>query len=128
MNDALKHDLNWFWYYWLWTTESVDGAIEAVKPGALPTVIVRQHGQMPSPIVLKLEFAKSGPALKPPSVVKMLDETTALVTFPVDVWFRGERTYEARLNFGGRALEKVTLDPYGRFPDRDPSDNVWPRK
>ena len=28
MNNALKQDLNWFWYYWLWTTESVDGSIE----------------------------------------------------------------------------------------------------
>ena len=28
MNNALKQDLNWFWYYWLWTTESVDGSID----------------------------------------------------------------------------------------------------
>jgi hypothetical protein len=24
-------------------------------------------------------------------------------------------------------VEQVTLDPRGRFPDRDPADNVWPR-
>ena len=28
MNNALKQDLSWFWYYWLWTTESVDGSID----------------------------------------------------------------------------------------------------
>ena len=27
MNNALKQDLGWFWYYWLLTTESVDGSI-----------------------------------------------------------------------------------------------------
>jgi hypothetical protein len=27
--------------------------------------------------------------------------------------------------FGGRKIEKITLDPSGRFPDRDPKDNVW---
>ena len=27
MNNALKQDLGWFWYYWLFTTERVDGSI-----------------------------------------------------------------------------------------------------
>ena len=27
MNNALGRDLGWFWYYWLFTTESVDGSI-----------------------------------------------------------------------------------------------------
>ena len=31
MNKALGQDLNWFWYYWLWTTESVDGSIADVS-------------------------------------------------------------------------------------------------
>ena len=22
---------------------------------------------------------------------------------------------------------RITVDPAGRFPDRDPADNVWPR-
>ena len=27
MNNALGRDLGWFWYYWLFTTERVDGSI-----------------------------------------------------------------------------------------------------
>ncbi len=30
MNEALDRDLGWFWYYWLFTTESVDGSIAEV--------------------------------------------------------------------------------------------------
>ena len=30
MDKALGKDLGWFWYYWLWTTESVDGSIAGV--------------------------------------------------------------------------------------------------
>ena len=30
MNRALKQDLGWFWYSWLFTTESVDGSIQNV--------------------------------------------------------------------------------------------------
>jgi hypothetical protein len=43
------------------------------------------------------------------------------------VWFNGSRTFVADLQFGGRKIEKITLDPFGRFPDRNTADNVWPR-
>jgi hypothetical protein len=128
MQNALKQDLGWFWYYWLFTTESVDGSIVDVKPaGIRTTVTVRQDGQMPSPVVLRVEFAPSGPPIRPMKNAVMLDERTARVTWPVDVWFDGSRTFAAHLMFGGRRIERVTLDPDCRFPDRNPSDNVWPR-
>ncbi len=128
MNAALKQDLGWFWYYWLWTTESVDGAIEDVKTaGARTTVTVRQDGQMPSPVVLKVQFADSGPAIKPMPNANMLDAATAVVTWPVDVWFTGSRTFQATLDFGPREITRITFDPDCRFPDRNPADNVWPK-
>jgi hypothetical protein len=57
----------------------------------------------------------------------MRDATTAIVTWPADVWFAGSRTFDAVLDFGGRRIERITFDPGCRFPDRDPTDNVWPR-
>jgi hypothetical protein len=128
MNTALKQDLGWFWYAWLWTTESVDGSIAGVRTsGARTTVTVRQDGQMPSPVVLKVCFAPTGPAIQPMKNAKMLDAQTALVTWPVDVWFDGRRTFQAALDFGPRAIESIVLDPARRFPDRDVADNVWPK-
>jgi hypothetical protein len=128
MDKTLNRDLEWFWYYWLWTTESVDGSIANVATnGTKTTVTVHQDGQMPSPIVLKVEFAADGPAIKPMVNAKMIDDKSALVTFPVDVWFLGSRSFQAPLDFGGRTITKITLDPSCRFPDRDPSDNVWPK-
>ena len=129
LSNALEEDLGWFWYYWLWTTESVDGSIQDVSTsGSRTTVTVRQDGQMPSPVVLRVELAASGAAVQAMDNAEMVDATTAIVTWPVDVWFDGSRTFEAVLDFGGRGVEKVTFDPFGRFPDRDPSDNVWPRE
>jgi hypothetical protein len=128
MNNALHRDLGWFWNYWLFTTESVDGSIQNVSTrGQTTTVTVRENGQMPSPIVLKVEFAPTGSAIRPMSNSTMVDANTAIVTYPVDVWFAGSRTFNANLDFGGRAITRVTFDPAGRFPDRDPSDNTWPR-
>ncbi len=129
MDKTLGRDLQWFWYYWLWTTESVDGSIQnATTSNGKMIVTVRQDGQMPSPVVLKVELAADGPAIKPMVNAKMIDEKTAIVNYPVDVWFIGNRTFQATLDFGGRAIEKITLDPDGRFPDKDTADNVWPRR
>jgi len=128
MDKALNRDLGWFWYYWLWTTESVDGSIANVSTsGSRTTITVRQDGQMPSPVVLKVQFAESGPPIKPMTNAKMVDDKTAILTWPVDVWFIGNRTFQATLDFGGRSIDSIVLDPGCRFPDRDPSDNVWPR-
>ena len=128
MNNELGQNLEWFWYYWLWSTESVEGSIQNVKTGSNTVVTVHQAGEMPSPVVLKVEFETSGPAIKSMKNATMVDDNTAIVTWPVDVWFNGSRTYKARLSFGGRKITKITLDPGQRFPDKDASDNVWPKK
>jgi len=127
MNKSLGQDLNWFWYYWLWTTESVDGSIaDVAMSGTRATVTVRQDGQMPSPVVLKVQFAASGAKPKAVPNAKIVDDTTAVLTYPVDVWFNGSRTFKTTVDFG-RAITAITLDPGCRFPDRNPSDNVWPK-
>ena len=128
MSNALHRDLGWFWYYWLFTTETVDGAIAQVtKSGSRTSVTVRQAGQMPSPVVLKVRFAPTGPAIRPMRGSVMTDSVTAIVTWPVDVWFGGSRSFDAVLDFGPRAIERITLDPECRFPDSDATDNMWPR-
>src|SRR3712207_4855741 len=77
MNRALGRDLGCFWYYWLFTTESVDGAIQNVATaGTRTTVTVRQNGQMPSPVVLRVQLAPSGPAVRRMSNARMVDSTT----------------------------------------------------
>jgi hypothetical protein len=128
MNHALGQDLSWFWYSWLFTTESVDGSIEDVRmDGSRAIVTVRQDGGMPSPVVLRVDFSPDGPPVEPMSNSFMEGPNWAIVTFPVDVWFSGSRSFEAELDFGPRRIERITLDPRGRFPDRDPSDNSWMR-
>lgn len=77
--------------------------------------------------MLKVEFAPTGASIRAMSNSRMADANTAIVTYPVDVWFAGTRTFNAVLEFGARAINRITLDPAGRFPDRDLADNVWPR-
>ncbi len=129
MDNALRRDLGWFWYAWLFTTEAVNGSIQDVRTsGATTTVTVRQDGQMPSPVVLAVHFAPTGPRIQKMANATMVDDTTAIVTWPVDVWFAGSRTFEAKLQFGRRTIQRIVLDPHCRFPDANVDDNTWPRQ
>lgn len=129
MNNELGQNLEWFWYYWLWTTEAVHGSIRAVKTSkGKTTVTVHQAGQMPSPVVLKVEFDSAGPAIRTVPNSRVTDATTVEVTWPVSVWFNGSRTFDAVMDFGPRKIKKITLDPHCRFPDSNPTDNIWPRQ
>jgi hypothetical protein len=131
LDGALHRDLGWFWYSWLFTTDAVNGSIQAVHTeGSRTTVTVRQDGEMPSPVVLAVHFAPSrgGPALKRMPNATIVDDSTAIVTYPVDVWFTGQRSFDARLEFGARKIERIVLDPHCRFPDADVDDNTWPRQ
>ncbi len=128
MSNQFQQDLGWFWYYWLFTTERVDGSIQSVlTAGGKTTVVVKQAGQMPSPVVLRVEFEPGGAPLRMMPNAKAEGSDAAIVTWPVNIWFTGNRTFNATLDFGGRAIRKITLDPFGRFPDKEPADNVWPR-
>ncbi len=127
MDRELHRDLGWFWYYWLFTTESVDGSIAGVaRSGGRTVVTVRQHGEMPSPVVLRVELAPGGRAVPRRPNAQVRGDTVTF-TWPADVWFGGSRSYAAAIDVGGRRITRITLDPTRRFPDRDPSDNVWPR-
>jgi len=128
MTNALEMDLGWFWYYWLWTTESVEGSIESVVSTDDETVVrVRQDGQMPSPIVLELHLTEAGPLVPSVPGATMIDEQTVVIRWPVDVWFDGSRTFDAHVTLGDRVIDKITLDPDGRFPDSNTLDNIWKR-
>lgn len=129
MNKELGRDLNWFWYYWLFTTESVNGSIkEVISKGDKTHVTVHQAGEMPSPVVLKVEFADGSDKIKSMPNAKMIDDKTAIVKWSEDVWFNGDRDFQATLDFGKRQIKKITLDPYGRFPDSDTKNNIWTSK
>ena len=136
MSQSLDADLDWFWYYWLWTTESVDGSIKSVEADNGKTLVtIRQDGQMPSPVVLKIEFVVDSSNEKrgrdntklAENAVRQ-DDGSVFMTWPVDVWFDGSREFKATLEFQGQTIAKITLDPKRRFPDKEVSDNTWELK
>jgi hypothetical protein len=78
-------------------------------------------------VVLRVEFAATGPPIHPMRNA-VIEGNVATVTWPVSGWFGGARSLVLPLTFGGRKIERIVLDPARRFPDREFSDNVWPRE
>jgi hypothetical protein len=128
MQRELGVELGWFWNSWLFRCQSVDGRIARVRDldGGME-VVVAQDGEMPSPIVLRVDFDPAGAEPNLPSGAIALDGAAAEITVPVEVWFDGRREHTVTLPFGKAKVTKVTLDPGGRFPDKERGDNAWVR-
>ena len=113
------------YFYWLWTA-SRDGKIENVTTTrTLTAVTVRQ---MADTVTGRAAREVRGDRRATGSRWRTRrSKAIQRWSWPVDVWFNGSRTFQAVLDFGGRAIQSIQLDPGCRFPDRDASDNVWPK-
>jgi aminopeptidase N len=114
MQRELGRDLGWFFNAWLFETGGVLGSIDTVRAAGNRTVVtVRQAGDMPAPIELRVQVRGEGAPRR--------------ISVPVDVWFDGRRTHDVTIDTRLSGIERIVLDPGCRFPDRDGNDNVWPR-
>ena len=104
------------------TRRSLEGWAER-QGRARPVVHVARIGVEPGFRV----SATAGPPIRMMPNAKAETSNTAIVTWPVNVWFGGSKTFVATLDFGARPIRRITLDPFGRFPDKNPADNVWPK-
>ncbi len=112
MEDGLGEDLSWFWRSWFYTTERLDQAVDSValadSAGVVSRVFLRNAGEMPMPVELALTLD---------------DGSIRRLTLPVEVWFTGSR-YTAIIP-GPKKVNAVTIDPDGKYPDIDRSNNRW---
>jgi hypothetical protein len=111
MNRSLGKNLDWFWYQWFFTTNTVDQAIESVSvQGSDAVITVRDNGEMAMPVILWIDFT---------------DGSNETVTLGAEHWLAGSRTIARRIPLRGRALRSASLDPENRFQDLNRDDNVW---
>ena len=62
---------------------------------------------MPSPVVLEVRLA--APATRTMANAVMRDATTAIITWPVDVWFGGSRTFETKVRHADGSLRAAVI-------------------
>ncbi len=108
MRDRTGVDLDWYWRDWIYTANRPDQAVEAIEHGPDGArVTIGNRGTMQLPIFLRLTFD---------------DGTTESLVLPVDAWNQGPRF--TRTVKGSRRIQRAEVDPDGRLPDDDRSNNV----
>ena len=111
MNRSLGKNLDWFWYQWFFTTNTVDQSIESVAVQRGDAVVtVRDRGDMAMPAILWVDFT---------------DGSNEAITLEGERWLAGSKTITHRLPLRGRSLKSVSLDPENRFQDLNRDNNVW---
>ena len=113
MNNVAGQNLNWFWKEWIYTTATLDQAVENVTQRTqgnanVARITLRNPGQQVMPVELTL---------------MLQDSTTQVVKLPVEVWYNGDR-YVATVTTP-KPVIAAQLNADGMWPDINPNNNTW---
>jgi Peptidase family M1 domain len=106
--------LDWFWRGWFLEDWKIDQAVTGVTPVSADdpskgvTITIENLQKLPMPVTVEVLEANG---------------KTARVKLPVEVWMHGPvwKFHYASTD----KVTQVTIDPDKRYPDIDPSNNVW---
>jgi len=115
MEDVSGRRLDWMWRGWFNENARYDQAVDTVvtrAEGDRQQVIVaygnRERGVMP----LRVRFTLS-------------DGSKEDFRYPAEVWSTNTAQYIRRYEFVGKSVMKLEVDPDGRLPDFNRTNNVW---
>lgn len=107
MESQSGEDLSWFWRGWYANNWQVDLAVTGIDGS---TVTVANLDRLPMPATLRVTFD---------------DKSTRDIRIPVETW-QQHTSFDVPVP-GGKHVASATIDPDHRVPDRDRSNNSWPR-
>jgi hypothetical protein len=109
MSSEAGEDLDWFWRGWYFGQGVPGYAIQSVSVvGGETEVVVRNTGDLPLPVTLRVTFA---------------DGAWAERTIPTEAWVQHDRATVTLPNV--RLPTRVELDPEHKLPEPDRSDDLW---
>jgi hypothetical protein len=107
MESEAGEDLGWFWRGWYANNWQLDLAVAKVA-GAVVTI--ENRDQLVMPATLRVTFD---------------DKTTRDIRIPVETW-QQHTSFDVTVP-GNRKIVGAVIDPDHKVPDRDRSNNGWPR-
>ncbi|MGF6712395.1 hypothetical protein QFZ41_003359 [Luteibacter sp. W1I16] len=107
MESETGEDLSWFWRGWFANNWQLDMAVTKVDGS---NVTVENRDQLVMPATLRVTFE---------------DKTTLDIRIPVETW-QQHKSFEVTVP-GGRKVVRAQIDPGHAIPDRDRSNDTWPR-
>ena len=113
IENASGETLDWFWRGWFFNNWKIDQAVTGVEyvkgdPAQGSIITIENKEKLPMPVTVE---------------VKEANGTTNRVKLPVEIWMHG-----VVWKFHYASTDKVvqvTIDPDQRYPDSDPTNNIW---
>jgi len=109
MEDVSGRDLSWFWRGMMYTSGSLDQAIESIQPGdnGATKITVVNLGSAVMPVDLELTLA---------------DGSKQQVQLPVEIWYRGNRfVHQVQTT---QKVVHAEINPDGTLPDVNRDNNT----
>jgi hypothetical protein len=107
MESEAGEDLGWFWRGWYANNWQLDLAVTKVDG---QVVTIENRDQLVMPATLRVTFD---------------DKTTKDIRIPVETW-QQHKSFDVTVP-GGHKVVAAVIDPDHKVPDRDRSNNGWPR-
>jgi hypothetical protein len=107
MESEAGEDLGWFWRGWYANNWQLDLAVSKVDG---QVVTLENRDQLVMPATLRVTFD---------------DKTTKDIRIPVETW-QQHKTFDVSVP-GSQKVVAAVIDPDHKVPDRDRSNNSWPR-
>ena len=107
MESEAGEDLSWFWRGWYANNWQLDMAVTKIDGSS---VTVENLDQLVMPATLRVTFD---------------DKSTRDIRVPVETW-QQHRSFDVSVP-GDRRIVRAEIDPDHVIPDRDRSNNAWPR-
>jgi aminopeptidase N len=109
MNQGSGKNLNWFWKRWFFDGGYPDLAVTSVrKLGNSYNVLITAKGSKPVPVYLKIIYQ---------------DKTTAIIHRSVEVWEKGNTTFNLIIPTSKKISKIILGDPH--VPDINKRDNIY---
>ena len=118
--------LHWFHDLWIGTTQSIDYALQQVKPHAEGSALtIKMEGDFPMPLEIQLRL-KNGESrwVYVPTDLTTRSKQGNFIYAPIWPWTA--RNTEVILPIPFEEIEEVIIDPYAWMADIKPDNQRWP--
>ena len=142
MEDASGMDLDWFWREWFYEQDHVDVELTFVKyfsvenenstlasnVNIISTAIYRADQKeklKQTPFLYSLTFTNKGGLVTPIQLqFQFQDETTQMITIPVEIWRNQEKQFTKVFPMPQR-IKAILIDPKNLSADVNRENNRW---
>jgi hypothetical protein len=125
-------ELDWYKEYFVFTTKSIDYAVDTLYGNSLESTIqLKRDGGMPMPVdvVVALKDGKIINYTIPLDIMRGAKKEEPVKGDPFQVlpdWNWVNPGFQFRIPFGIEKVSSVSIDPTGRMADLFRDDNTWP--